>query len=170
MAQDDLERLQRVIARAWGKLVVAIDGIRAKQKMPIFRDHRRDEIVGYSTKAWSDSCFWVAGIFSKVTETAKEVKALAEENYPWQASIGVKPLNVVELERGKSMNVNNRQISGPAEVWTESEVYETSFVSLGADSDTSATIFSRGTGAPFKKCTEAELVIREIVEECRGRR
>ncbi len=131
-----------VVDRWWGKLVVAVDGISAKQQMPIFRNHDHMEIVGYSTSATVDGVFSVQGVFSSATEAAKEVKELAKEGFPWQASIGVEPKVIVEIRENASMVVNGQDVQGPAEVWLESEVFETSFVALGADSNTGVTVFS----------------------------
>ena len=131
-----------VVDRWWGKLVVAVDGIQASQQMPIFRDHDHGQIVGYSTSTSADGTFRVSGKFSDATEPAREVKALAAEGFPWQASIGVAPLTVLELGQNAVMAVNGQEVHGPAEVWLESEVYETSFVPLGADSNTRVSVFS----------------------------
>lgn len=131
-----------VVKRWWGNLIVAIDGITAKQQMPIFKNHDPDEIVGYSTSATKGDIFRVSGVFSKATEAAKEVQALAEEGFPWQASIGVKPKMILEIMKGSSMLVNGQDVEGPAEVWLESEVFETSFVPLGADGNTRVSVFS----------------------------
>lgn len=131
-----------VVDRWWGKLAIAIDGIESKQQMPIFLDHNRGKIVGYSTDTKKDSSFRVGGVFSKKTDAAKEVVGLAEEGFPWQASIGVKPKTILELRENASMEVNGQELTGPAEVWLESEVIETSFTALGADGGTSVTVFS----------------------------
>ena len=131
-----------VVERWWGKLVVNLEGISSKQKMPIFRDHNPGEIVGYSTQTTNDGSFKVKGVFSKSTEAAREVMALAAEDFPWQASIGVSPKSILELKSGASMKVNGFDLEGPAEIWMQSEVYETSFVPLGADGNTSAAVFS----------------------------
>ena len=131
-----------VVDRWWGKLVVAVDGIQASQQMPIFRDHDPGKIVGYSTSTSADGIFRVSGKFSDATEPAREVKALAAEGFPWQASIGVAPLTVLELGQNAVMAVNGQEVRGPAEVWLESEVFETSFVPLGADSNTRVSVFS----------------------------
>ena len=130
------------ISRPWGKLVLAVDGIQSKREMPILLNHDVSRIVGHSTWTAKDSSFRVSGVFSGSTDAAQEVKSLAKEGFPWQASIGVKPLQVVDLAVGKTMIVNGRQVSGPAEVWTESEVLETSFVPLGADGNTSVSTFA----------------------------
>lgn len=131
-----------VVDRWWGKLVVAVDGITCKQQMPIFLNHDRTKIVGYSTSANNAGVFAVQGVFSKVTEAAAEVKGLAQEGFPWQASIGVEPKTVVSLMESAAMVVNGQEVRGPAEVWLESEVGETSFVPLGADGATAVTVFS----------------------------
>ena len=131
-----------VVDRWWGKLVVAVDGIQASQQLPIFRDHDPGKIVGYSTSTSNDGTFRVSGKFSDATEPAREVKALAAEGFPWQASIGVFPLAVLELGQNAVMAVNGQEVHGPAEVWLESEVYETSFVPQGADSNTRVSVFS----------------------------
>ena len=130
------------VDRWWGKLVIDLSGMSSKQKMPIFLGHEHNKIVGYSTKTTTAESFKVQGVFSKSTEAAKEVMALAGEGFPWQASIGVSPKVITEIKEGATLEVNGVELSGPAEVWSQSEVYETSFVPLGADGNTSATVFS----------------------------
>jgi hypothetical protein len=133
----------QVVERWWGKLAIDISGIKAKKAIPIFRDHERGNIVGYSSDTWKDGSFFVSGKFSSATAHATEVKALAKEGFPWQASIGVMPLKILSLEDKASHEVNGKTLKGPAEVWLESEVFETSFVPLGADGNTSVSVFSR---------------------------
>lgn len=132
-----------VVERWWGKLAIALDGITARQAIPIFRDHARDRIVGYSQRTWTENSFFLSGKFSQTTPHAAEVRALAGEGFPWQASIGVAPKQVLRLEDGETVAVNGQDVRGPAEVWTKSEVYETSFVPLGADDNTSVAVFAR---------------------------
>jgi len=132
-----------VVDRWWGKLAVVVDGIQAADEMPIFRDHRRDQIVGHSNKSWVDGSFFVQGKFSGVTDVAKEVKGLADEGFPWQASIGVDPLSILSLEAGAEAEVNGILLAGPAEIWLTSKVSETSFVPLGADDSTSVCTFTK---------------------------
>jgi len=136
------------VDRWWGKLAIDVSGITAKQQIPIFRGHNPDAIVGWSQKTWKDTSFRVAGKFSGTTDAAKEAKALAAEGFPWQASIGVRPLKVLKIEEKDSHNVNGFTMDGPAEVWIESEVFEVSFVPLGADDNTSIATFSKFTETP----------------------
>jgi hypothetical protein len=124
-----------------GKLIIATAGIKANAKMPILREHARDQVVGHSTKAWKNGVnFLLQGEFSAKTQVGQEVQALAEEGFPWQASIGVWPSKIKILESDKeSETVNGQKITGPAEIWLESYVREVSFCALGAD-DASAAI------------------------------
>lgn len=132
-----------VVDRWWGKLAIEVDGIKAKKQIPVLMNHNSNQIVGYSTKTHKDGSFFVTGKFSDVTEKGKEVKGLAQEGFPWQASIGVRPVKILSLEKDGKADVNGKTLKGPAEIWLESEVFETSFVPLGADSNTSVATFSK---------------------------
>jgi len=152
------------ISSWFGDIVVDISGIQTKEKMPILREHARDRVVGYGD-AWKEDNFYISGRFSQSTEDAREVMALADEGYPWQASISVRPTKVELLEDKKiKATVNGRELEGPLEIWRESKVGEVSFVSLGADDNTAAItmseekfsietidIFSEDTIQNFKK-------------------
>jgi len=157
------------VDRWWGKLAIDVSGIQAKQQIPIFRGHNSDAIVGWSQKTWKDSSFRVAGKFSGSTDAAKEAKALAAEGFPWQASIGVRPLKVLSIEEKASHEVNGATLEGPAEIWIESEVFEVSFVPLGADDKTSIATFSKFTEPPQSdsqnKTPEREDVKMELTLE-----
>lgn len=134
-----------IIDRGWyGKLAILTEGIRTKNKLPILREHRRDRVVGYGVKAWKDGAsLFIRGEYSQKTRDGREVRDLGDEGFPWEASIGVWPKKVKMLESDKeSATVNGQEISGPMEIWTESEVREVSFVALGADDRTAAINFS----------------------------
>lgn len=129
------------VERYWGgPLMIATAGIKANAKMPILREHARDRVVGYSIKAWKEGAnFLIRGEFSAKTQDGQEVQALAEEGFPWQASIGVWPRKIKILESDKeSETVNGQKITGPAEIWLESYVREVSFCALGADDQSAA--------------------------------
>jgi len=137
-----------IVERWWGWLAIDLEGIKARKKIPVLMNHRTDKIVGHSTNTYTDKSFFVSGQFSSVTDSAKEVKELAVEGFPWQASIGVRPLKIMSLEKGAKENVNGKKLSGPAEIWLESEIFETSFVPLGADDNTSIATFAKFDEAP----------------------
>jgi len=126
----------------WRDLIIDISGIQTKEKLPILREHARDRVVGFGN-AWKKDNLYISGTFSQSTEDAKEVLALADEGYPWQASIFVMASKIEELKDEKTKaKVNGETVFGPLEIWRESTVGEVSFVSLGADDDTAAITMS----------------------------
>jgi hypothetical protein len=131
----------------FGKLVIDVEGIGTKEKIPVLREHARDRVVGYGGTFKDAGSLYVTGEFSKSTRDAREVLALADEGYPWQASVAVWPTKVMSLKDEKTTaKVNGREFAGPAEVWLESKVGEVSFVSLGRDDDTAAITLSAAPG------------------------
>jgi hypothetical protein len=129
-----------VVDRGWYKQVISVDGIKVNAKMPVLREHERSRVVGYSTKVWKEKgTLFLQGDFSAKSQDGQEVKDLAEEGFPWQASIGVWPKKVKVLESDKeTAKVNGQEITGPLEIWLESQVREVSFCALGADEETAA--------------------------------
>ncbi len=148
------------VERWWGKLAVAVKGIKAKKNMPIFRGHNYSEIVGFSNDVWKDGSFFVSGKFSETTQPAQEVKGLAAEGFPWQASIGVRPLKILSIEKDAKQQVNGMTVEGPAEIWLESEVFETSFVPFGADDNTSVSMLAK-----FEEQGQGETLSQEEKEQ-----
>ncbi len=126
----------------FGRLAFDLAGMTTKPRFPILREHGRDRVVGVGEKSWTDKAgFHVSGRFLDTAE-GREVKALAAEDFPWQASVGIWPVKVKTLAEGENAVVNGHKTKGPGEIWQESRVGEISFVSLGADSDTEVVVFS----------------------------
>ena len=138
----------KVISSWFGGFVIDIAGMQSKPKVPILREHERDRIVGWSeeTRKEKDGLYF-SGTFSSSTPDAKEVLALADEGFPWQTSVGIKPLQIKILKNAnEAMEVNGKRYNGPLEIWTKTLVGETSMVSWGADNDTGMSLLSEGKG------------------------
>jgi hypothetical protein len=128
----------------FGKFVFDVKGMKAKEKFPVLREHMRDRVVGIGNRTWKDEKnFYMGGQFAENTADGKEVRDLAEQGFPWQASVGIRPEKVRTLKDEKeSVKVNGMEITGPAEIWMESRIGEVSFVALGADDQTAAIVLS----------------------------
>lgn len=150
----------------WGTVIFDLAGMKTKEKIPVLREHKRDRVVGFGNSFKADNNFYVSGEFSHATEDAKEVLALADEGYPWQASVAIWPQKIEVLENAKAKKtVNGREIQGPAEIWLESDVGEVSFVSLGRDDDTAAITLNESEGkVPVKFTNENHKNRRKIME------
>jgi hypothetical protein len=124
-------------------IIFDLSGMKSKKKIPVLREHGRDRIVGFGESWKDDHNVYVGGEFSKTTKDAKEVLSLADEGYPWQASMGVFAKKVKVLDSEKEIEtVNGHEIKGPADIWLDWDMGEVSFVSLGADDQTAAITFS----------------------------
>jgi hypothetical protein len=152
----------------WGRFIIDLSGMKlAKAKVPALLNHNRAQIVGTIDQgSGDDNGFYVAGAFSKITDAAKEVLGLADESFPWQASIGVQAKKIVQLAKDATMQVNGQTVTGPCDVWTESSVFETSFCPFGADDDTAAVSMAADNPAP-KGPTEVRMnaKLRKLLEK-----
>lgn len=126
--------------QVWGyRFVIDLAGIEYREVMPALRQHQPDRIVGMTDGGHVDAQgLHLTGVFLTETEDSREVLALADAGFPWQASIGVSGLEVTELAAGATAEVNGRIVTGPVDIWRKSAVREISFVALGADPETSA--------------------------------
>ena len=126
--------------RAFGKTKVIIDlkGMSLRNDItPIFQHHDSTKIVGHAKTSVAEQVM-LNGEISGVGEAAKEVSETAENGFPWQASVGVDIMEVTYLEDGDDeVEVNGHMMSAPSIILSKTELFETSFVPLGKDGDTS---------------------------------
>jgi len=83
------------------------------------------------------------GIISRGTPFAQEVVLSSRNGFPWQASMGTSVLATEFLPKGESAEVNGQLIEGPASIARKSVIDEISFVPLGADNKTTASVAAR---------------------------
>ena len=127
----------------WGNFAIDLQGLKAaKKKMPVLREHERDRIVGVGETNIDETGMHVEGTFSQKTPDAAEVLALADEGFPWEASIYAVPEKIEYVERDQEAEVNGQKLKGPGAIFRKTIARETSFVTLGADKNTSAASLS----------------------------
>lgn len=137
----------------WRPIVVDLAGVRvSSQHRPVLRQHDHNQIVGHTESVKvSDKGIEIAGVLSGEKQHTDKVTVPAKNGFRWQLSIGATPVRTEELEPGKTAEVNGREVSGPLTISRETDLGEISFVPLGADGDTSATVqASRGKLSMFK--------------------
>lgn len=123
-------------------IVVDLAGMKVSAKSrPILRDHDTSRIVGHTDSVEINAgSIRVSGVVSASNEHAKEVQESSANGFPWQASIGARPTKVVFVDKGETVDVNGRKFTGPIYVARQSVLGEVSFVALGADDNTSASV------------------------------
>jgi hypothetical protein len=80
------------------------------------------------------------GVVSRDTPAAREVVVSARNGFPWQASIGASVEEFEFIKENQQVLVNGRTFTGPLNVVRKATLGEISFVDLGADDHTSATV------------------------------
>ena len=131
------------VAGAFGPEIVDVAGMDMPSgPIPILLSHDRDQRVGYSESVDVDG--GQINITGRMLSADHGVTQDADEGFPFQSSIGFRVLEVDRLEEGDARDVNGREFSGPGTVITKSRLLESSFVPLGADGATSATVYALG--------------------------
>jgi hypothetical protein len=93
------------------------------------------------------------GIVSRDTSAAREVVASSKNGFPWQASVGTSVEEFEFVKEGQQVMVNGNHHSGPVNVIRKATLGEISFVDLGADGATSASVAASGATAPEEDLT-----------------
>lgn len=127
-------------------VVVDLEGLSIpSQQRPIRFSHDPSTGIGHTTKIGIEGGVIVAsGVISRDTAEAREVVASSKNGFPWQASIGASIDSQPDfVKEGESVEVNGRKVPGPVNVVRKSTLGEISFVDLGADGNTSATIAAK---------------------------
>lgn len=155
------------IDQGWGySVVVDLAGLKkVKAKKPIFLDHDSSQRVGHSERAeiTADHKLIVEGVVSGASPASKEVVESSLAGFPWQASIGAAVEKTVFVDEGKSVTVNGQEFEGPIYVVRASTLKEVSFVSLGADDATTASVAASAANLEIETMTfEAFLAARGL--------
>lgn len=132
-----------MILAGWNApVVVDLAGLTISSKArPILKDHNPAFIVGHTDKlAVNEHTLQVTGTISGAGTIAHEVVAAADNGFPWQASIGASVQKAQFIPAHKTSTVNGQEHTGPLYIARQATLGEVSFVALGADDNSTATI------------------------------
>ena len=133
------------IRQGWSAEPIVIDlaGMKFNQRIPIVmgHDYTMASILGQATSVRAENGrLYVEGEILAESELARQVTALAERGFAWQASVGADVMRHQKVAAGESVTVNGQTFIGPVRIVKASKLREVSFVTLGADDATSARI------------------------------
>lgn len=134
----------------WTPIICDLAGIKiSQQHRPVLRQHDHEQIVGHTNSVTvkadgKDKGIWIDGVCSGQPEHVEKVTVLAKNGFQWQLSIGANPTRTEFLESGEEAEVNEMKVTGPLIIARETDIEEISFVPLGADGNTSATVTASG--------------------------
>jgi len=116
------------------------------QSRPIRFGHDPLSGVGHTDAIRVDQGQLVAtGLVSRDTSAAREVVVSSKNGFPWQASVGTSVEEFEFVKEGQKVMVNGSQHAGPLNVVRKATLGEISFVDLGADGATSASVAANAT-------------------------
>lgn len=148
------------VAGFYSPVVVDLNGLKASRaKIPVLLDHDPSRIVGQGEATITAAGVDIAGTVTGDDADANKVVAHAKNGFEWQASIGAEVVRREFLEAGKRAVVNGREVFGPLIIARESRLNEVSFVAIGADQQTAATVaasFNGETDMPFEQWLKAQ--------------
>jgi len=111
------------------------------QSRPIRFGHDIASGVGHTDAIRIEEGRLVAtGVVSRDTAAAREIVASARNGFPWQASIAAAVEEFEFVRENQKVLVNGRQFAGPVNVVRKATLGEISFVDLGADGASSASV------------------------------
>lgn len=129
-------------------VVIDLAGLTAaSESIPFLYQHDPSQIVGHGVAAIGPDSIRVSGQVSGVGAAANEVTALAANGFRWQMSVGVSPSRIEQVDAGATATANGRQFTGPAVIVRAGELREVSFVAIGADGRTAASVAASYRGA-----------------------
>ncbi|MCC6193751.1 MAG: hypothetical protein IT518_04715 [Burkholderiales bacterium] len=102
-------------------------------------------------------------LFADLAGNAAKIASMADRGLPWQLSVGIWPGRIEEVRAGVKVALNGREIDGPVTVFRDNRVREVSFVSLGADHTTKATIFTAVSEGGRRSIPATELSMPEQI-------
>lgn len=137
-------------------VVVDLAGLKNGKVLVANLDHDTSKRVGNFQVANDGRQLVANGIANAATAARDEVINSAADGYQWQASLEVAPIKIDQIAKGKTVEVNGQQITGPVYVTREGTLKGFAFVSHGADDNTSATIAASAASTPEGKKMDAK--------------
>ena len=132
------------IRQGWSREPVIIDmaGMSLPATVPIVlgHDYALGSILGQGRPSVQGGQLIVEGEILADGENARQVLALAERGYQWQASVGADVGRHLKFAEDQATTVNGATVTGPVRIVRSSTLRETSFVTLGADRNTAVSI------------------------------
>jgi len=139
-----------VIGQPWGRVIVDGAGVKLRDTVKILMDHDPRLPLGHTDgiRLESNANIFLEGPVSGPgsAEYVKNFLEASANDFPWESSIGADVVRSEYLEAGEEATVNGIDIVGPMTIARETLIYETSVVTFGADSDTTA--MAAGKNAP----------------------
>jgi hypothetical protein len=129
----------------WGDLAIDVQGVQFdKKRIPILEQHDLDRKIGVSNSKpkTDDNTILFESIKLLSNDTAQEFKKNLDDGFPYQASVGLRPLLLEEVAEGETAEVNGLKMKGPGTIFRKSKFKEASVCVFGFDENTGVSSLS----------------------------
>ena len=135
----------------FGPVAIDLRGLEITAAVPLLADHETDigSIVGSGSARIEAGQLIVSGTLTTETEAGARVVELGKGGFPWQASVGVQPLERERIAAGQTVTVNGKQVTagpGGLTLVRRGRLREVSITAIGADAGTSVAIAAHHKG------------------------
>jgi len=130
----------------WDRLAIDLKGVKFdRTKYPILEQHMTSRKIGYSGKPTIDGAITLNpdNVVFVDTEASQEFQKVAEQGFPFQASLYAVPSVIERVEEGEKVQVNGFIFKGPGHVWRKCLYQESSVCVFGWDKQTESSVFSK---------------------------
>jgi len=124
-------------------VVVDLAGLEAPGNVPILLDHSNtvEDTLGVTDSIENDGrSLMLAGPVTGVSPKVQGVLEQGAKGQQWQASIGARIIEEIEIQAGESVEVNGRVQTGPFILARRAVLRETSVLPMGADGATAVNL------------------------------
>lgn len=118
------------------------------EQRPVLDDHddSTDGVIGQTTVfavRKSNYTLGLRGVIYTEKERSKKILSASSGGHKWQLSVGVDNFQLERIEAGRTVTVNGRSFTGPISIARNAYLTDVSFVGVGGDDLTWATIEAR---------------------------
>ena len=114
----------------------------AETPLPLLFNHRGSPIGVIETVTIGTQIEIAGRLFADIDPVAKDIADKADRGIKWQLSVGIFPAATENLNGTQTHNINGQSFTGEITLLKQNRIREVSFVTLGADDKTSATVFN----------------------------
>lgn len=138
----------------WEKVIFDLSTVKFQDETPLLFNHEADKVIGRVNLSVQNGQVVGDGVlYSGIDDDAQSIAAKADAGHKWQMSIWISPERVEEVYDTPVM-VNGIPFANGI-IFRAGLIRECSILSMGADSNTSATIFNFGKKDSNMEKTEA---------------
>ncbi|MGB4498893.1 MAG: hypothetical protein WBI40_09345 [Methylococcaceae bacterium] len=138
----------------------------AETPLPLLFNHHGSPIGVIETVSIGTQIEIAGRLFADIDDVAKDIAVKADRGIKWQLSVGIFSGATERLNGTQAHSINGQSFTGEITLLKQNRIREVSFVTLGADDKTSATVFNAQPTKPQESSSmtpeEAEKLQKEL--------